>query len=74
MSDGARRDDMVSLTVGISLPICGASKRDPRVADGLAMRHVSVTWIRSQKPGARQEAPNAIIWTVAAPIAGDGKS
>ena len=38
MPDGARRDDMVSLTVGINLPIWGASKRDPRVAEGLAMR------------------------------------
>lgn len=33
MPDGARRDDMVSLTVGISLPVCGASKRDSRMKD-----------------------------------------
>jgi cobalt-zinc-cadmium efflux system outer membrane protein len=38
MPDGPRRDDMVSLTVGINLPIWGATKRDPRVAEALAMR------------------------------------
>jgi len=38
MPDGPRRDDMVSLTVGINLPIWGKTKRDPRVAEALAMR------------------------------------
>lgn len=38
MPDGARRDDMVTLTVAINLPIWQQAKRDPRVAEALAMR------------------------------------
>lgn len=38
MPDGPRRDDMVSLTVGMNLPIWGATKRGPRVVEALAMR------------------------------------
>ena len=38
MLDGARRDDMVALTVAINLPIWQKAKRDPRVAEAIAMR------------------------------------
>ena len=31
--DGMRRDDLVSITVAINLPVCGETKRDPRVAE-----------------------------------------
>lgn len=35
---GERRDDMVSLTVAINLPIWGSAKQGPRVAEAIAMR------------------------------------
>ena len=36
--EGMRRDDMVSFTVAINLPVWRESKRDPRVAEAIAMR------------------------------------
>ena len=36
--DGMRRDDLVGLTVTINLPVRQESKRDPRVAEAIAMR------------------------------------
>jgi outer membrane protein TolC len=39
MLDGTRRDDMLSLTVAINLPLWHESKRDPRVAEAIAMRN-----------------------------------
>jgi outer membrane protein TolC len=38
MPDGARRDDMVALTVSINLPVWQEAKRDPRLAEAIAMR------------------------------------
>jgi outer membrane protein TolC len=35
---GERRDDMVSLTVAINLPVWGGTKQGPRVAEAVAMR------------------------------------
>jgi cobalt-zinc-cadmium efflux system outer membrane protein len=39
--DGMRRDDMVSLTVAINLPVWRESRLDPRVAETIAMRDQS---------------------------------
>jgi outer membrane protein TolC len=36
--DGMRREDMISITVAINLPIWRGAKRDPRVAEAEAMR------------------------------------
>jgi outer membrane protein TolC len=36
--DGMRRDDLVGVTVAINLPVRRESKRDPRVAEAIAMR------------------------------------
>jgi outer membrane protein TolC len=41
MLDGAPRDDMVSLTVAVNLPIWRGSKRDPSVAEAIAMRNLA---------------------------------
>ena len=48
MPDGARRDDMVSLTVAINLPIWRERKRDSRVAEALAMRDQATEMLRAQ--------------------------
>jgi outer membrane protein TolC len=37
-ADGMRRDDMVSLTVAINLPVWREAKLDPRLAEAVAMR------------------------------------
>ena len=39
MLDGTRRDDMLSLTVAINLPVWRENKRDPGVAEAIAMRN-----------------------------------
>ncbi len=36
--DGMRRDDMLSLTVAINLPVWRETRRDPQVAEAIAMR------------------------------------
>jgi len=36
--DGMRRDDLVGVTVAINLPVRRETKRDPRVAEAIAMR------------------------------------
>jgi outer membrane protein TolC len=36
--DGMPRDDLVSVTVAINLPVWRESKRDPRIAEAMAMR------------------------------------
>lgn len=48
MSDGARRDDMISLTLAINLPIWQERKRDPRLAEALAMRDQATEMLRAQ--------------------------
>ncbi len=48
MLDGTRRDDMVSLTVAINLPIWRASKRDPGVAEAIAMRNQATDMYQAQ--------------------------
>ncbi|MGQ0428395.1 MAG: TolC family protein [Gammaproteobacteria bacterium] len=48
MLDGTRRDDMVSLTVAVNLPVWRASKRDPGVAEAIAMRNQAADMYRAQ--------------------------
>lgn len=47
--EGMRRDDMVSLTVAINLPIWRESKRDPRVAEAIAMRNQAMDMYQAQR-------------------------
>lgn len=48
MLDGTDRDDMVSLSVAFNLPIRRASKRDPAVAEALAMRNAAADMYQAQ--------------------------
>lgn len=48
MLDGTRRDDMLSLTVAINLPVWRASKRDPGVAEAIAMRNQATDMYQAQ--------------------------
>lgn len=48
MPDGGRRDDMVSLTLAINLPIWQERKLDPRLAETLAMRDQANDMLRAQ--------------------------
>ncbi len=47
--DGIRRDDMLSLTVAINLPVWRESKRDPRVAEAIAMRDQAIDMYQAQQ-------------------------
>ena len=47
-ADGMRRDDMLSFTVAINLPIWRETKRDPRVAEAVAMRDQSMEMYQAQ--------------------------
>ena len=46
---GERRDDMISLTVAINLPIWGSSKQGPKVAEAVAMREQSARMLEAQR-------------------------
>lgn len=48
MLDGTRRDDMLSLTVAVNLPVWRASKRDPGVAEAIAMRNQATNMYQAQ--------------------------
>jgi outer membrane protein TolC len=48
MPDGTPRDNMVTLTVAINLPVWQASKQDPRLAEAIAMRDRARDMLRSQ--------------------------
>lgn len=48
MLDGMPRDDMVSLAVAINLPVWQASKRDPAVAEAIAMRNQATDMYQAQ--------------------------
>jgi outer membrane protein, heavy metal efflux system len=48
MPDGARRENMVSLTVAINLPVWQSRKRDPRLAEAIAMRAQAIEMLRAQ--------------------------
>lgn len=47
--DGMPRDDMVSLTVGVNLPIWRKSRLDPQVAEARAMRGVAWNMLEAEK-------------------------
>lgn len=47
--DGMRRDDMVSFTVAISLPVWRQNKLDPKLAEAQAMRDQAVGMYRAQE-------------------------
>ena len=61
--DGMRRDDMLSFTVGINLPVWRENKRDPRVAEAIAMRDQAMDMYQAQQNEVlsklRQQAANA---------------
>ena len=46
--DGMRRDDLVGVTVAINLPIRRETRRDPRVAEAIAMRDQAMDLYQAQ--------------------------
>ncbi len=54
--DGVPRDDMVSLTVAVNLPLWRRSRLEPRVAEATAMRRQALSMAESQ----RRETVSAI--------------
>ena len=46
--DGMRRDDLVGVTVAINLPVRRESRRDPRVAEAIAMRDQAMDLYQAQ--------------------------
>jgi len=63
MLDGMPRDDLVSITVAINLPVWRESKRDPRVAEATAMRNQTMDLYQAQlnelSSKLRQQVANA---------------
>lgn len=61
--DGMSREDLVSLTVAINLPVWRESKLDPRVAEAIAMRDQAMELLRAQQneiaSKLRQQVANA---------------
>ncbi len=61
--DGMRRDDLLSFTVAINLPVWRESKRDPRVAEAIAMRDQAMDMYQAQRNEVssklRQQVANA---------------
>lgn len=61
--EGMRRDDMVSFTVAINLPVWRETKRDPRVAEAIALRDQAVDLYEAQRnelsSKLRQQVANA---------------
>ncbi len=49
MPDGARRPEMVSLTVAVNLPIWGREKVEPRIAEARAMRDQARSMLFAQE-------------------------
>lgn len=47
--DGMPRDDMVSLTVGVNLPIWRKSRLDPQVAEARAMRNQAQSMLEAER-------------------------
>jgi len=48
MSDGTRRDDMVSMTVAVNLPVWRDNKIEPRIMESQAMRDQTVSLYQAQ--------------------------
>jgi len=61
--EGMRRDDMLSFTVAINLPVWRETKRDPRVAEAIAMRNQAMDMYEAQRnelsSKIRQQVANA---------------
>jgi len=61
--DGMSREDLVSLTVAINLPVWRESKQGPRVAEALAMRDQAMELVQAQQneiaSKLRQQVANA---------------
>ena len=61
--EGMRRDDMVSFTVAINLPVWRETKRDPRVAEAIALRDQALDLYEAQRnelsSKLRQQVANA---------------
>jgi len=61
--EGMRRDDLVSLTLAINLPVWRESKLDPRVAEAIAMRDQAMDMYQAQENEVssklRQQVANA---------------
>ena len=61
--EGMRRDDMLSFTVAINLPVWRETKRDPRVAEAIAMRDQAMDLLQAQQNEVssklRQQVANA---------------
>ena len=61
--DGMSREDLVSLTVAINLPVWRETKRDPRVAEAIAMRDQAMELYQAQQneiaSKLRQQVANA---------------
>ena len=61
--DGMRRDDMLSVTVAINLPVWRETKRAPRVAEAIAMRNQAMDMYQAQQneisSKLRQQVANA---------------
>ncbi|MBK6957258.1 MAG: TolC family protein [Nitrosomonas sp.] len=49
MLDGIRRDDMVSMTVAVNLPVWRGSKIEPRIMEAQAMRDQTVSLYQAQR-------------------------
>jgi cobalt-zinc-cadmium efflux system outer membrane protein len=61
--DGLRRDDLVGVTVAINLPVWRETKRDPKVAEAIAMRDQAMDLYQAQRnelsSKLRQQVANA---------------
>lgn len=61
--DGMSRDEMVSLIVAVNLPVWRRSKRDPQVAEAIAMRNQATDMLQAQQfevsSQLRQQVANA---------------
>lgn len=48
-STGQPRDNMISLTVAINLPVWGTTKQEPKIAEAIAMREQSARMLEAQR-------------------------
>ena len=48
MPDGARRSDMVSVTVAMNLPVWRQSKTEPKIAEAVAMQEQAASMLEAQ--------------------------
>ena len=58
--DGVPRDDMVTLTVAVNLPVWRKNRLEPRVAEASAMRRVAISMAQRQRLETRAALQRAI--------------